>query len=140
MGFGTDSANPVLLYDGVCGLCNRLVQFVLRRDRRARFRFASLQSDYAARVLNPHGLDPHDLNTLYVLNGERLITRADAVIFILRELGGPWRAAGTALGIFPKPLRDWGYGVVARHRYGVFGKYEACLLPEKQFQNRFLDT
>ena len=62
-----DPANPVLLYDGVCGLCNRLVRFVLKRDRRAHFRFASLQSDYAARILKSHGLDPHDLNTLYVL-------------------------------------------------------------------------
>jgi predicted DCC family thiol-disulfide oxidoreductase YuxK len=151
MGFGTDCpfgpsprmpgpANPILLYDGVCGLCNRLVQFVLRRDRRARFRFVSLQSDYAARILDPHSLDPHDLNTLYVLDGEPLITRADAVIFILRELGGPWHAAATALRIIPKPLRDWGYGVVARHRYRVFGKYETCLLPQKQYQDRFLDT
>ncbi len=135
-----DPANPVLLYDGVCGLCNRLVQFVLRRDRLARFRFASLQSDYAARILNPRGLDPHDLNTLYVLDGERLITRADAVIFILRELGGFWHALAMALRISPKPLRDWGYGIVARHRYRVFGKYETCLLSEKQFQDRFLDT
>lgn len=132
--------NPVLLYDGVCGLCNRLVQFVLRRDRLARFRFASLQSDYAARVLNAHGLDSHDLNTLYVLNGERLITRTDAVIFILRELGGLCRAAAMALEISPKPLRDWGYGLVASHRYRVFGKFETCLLPEEQYQERFLDT
>ena len=62
-----DPANPVLLYDGVCGLCNRLVRFVLKRDRRAHFRFASLQSNYAARILKSHGLDPQDLNTLYVV-------------------------------------------------------------------------
>ncbi|MGA9812306.1 MAG: DCC1-like thiol-disulfide oxidoreductase family protein [Terriglobales bacterium] len=134
------SANPILLYDGVCGLCNRQVRFVLRRDRLARFRFASLQSDYAARILNSRGLDPHDLNTLYVLDGELLIIRADAVIFILRNLGGLWQAAATALRIFPKPLRDWGYNVVARHRYRIFGKYETCQLPEKKYQDRFLDA
>ena len=137
-----DLANPVLLYDGVCGLCNRLVRFVLKRDRRARFRFASLQSTYAARILKPHGLDPQDLNTLYVVEeeGERLIVRSDAVIFMLYEMGGLWRAASVALRIFPKPLRDWGYSVIARHRYRIFGQYETCLLPEEKYQDRFLDV
>ncbi len=135
-----DPANPVLLYDGLCGLCNRLVQFVLRHDRRARFRFASLQSAYAARVLKSHGFDSQNLNTLYVVEGDQLTTRADAVIFILQELGGFWRVIAAALRIFPKPLRDWGYTLVARHRYRAFGKYETCLLPEKQYQKRFLDT
>ena len=137
-----DPANPVLLYDGVCGLCNRLVQFVLKRDRHAHFRFASLQSDYAARILQRHGLDPHDLDTLYVVEepGEQLLTRSDAVIFILRELGGFWRAVAVALSIFPKSLRDWGYDIVSRHRYRIFGKYETCKLPEQKYQDRFLDT
>ncbi len=135
-----DPANPVLLYDGVCGLCNRLVRFVVRHDRRARFRFASLQSTYAHRILKLHGLDPQDLNTLYVVEAERLTTRADAVIFILQDLGGLWRVAAAALRIFPKPLRDWGYSVVARHRYRIFRRYETCLLPEKKYQDRFLDT
>jgi predicted DCC family thiol-disulfide oxidoreductase YuxK len=137
-----DPANPVLLYDGVCGLCNRLVRFVLKRDRRARFRFASLQSTYAARILKPYGLDPQDLNTLYVVeeDGERLIARSDAVIFMLHELGGLWHAVSVALRIFPKPLRDWGYKVVARHRYRIFGHYETCPLPEKKYQDRFLDV
>jgi predicted DCC family thiol-disulfide oxidoreductase YuxK len=135
-----DPANPILLYDGVCGLCNRLVQFVLRRDSRARFRFASLQSDYAIRILQRHGLDPQDLDTLYVVAGERLATRSDAVIFILRELGGFWRFLSFALRILPKPLRDWGYGAIARHRYRIFGKYQNCPLPERKYQDRFLDA
>jgi predicted DCC family thiol-disulfide oxidoreductase YuxK len=135
-------ANPILLYDGVCGLCNRLVQFVIRRDPNAHFRFASLQSDYAARVLRPRGLDPRDLNTIYVVEESTgpLAQRSDAVIFILRKLGGFWTAVALALRIFPKPLRDWGYGVLARQRYRVFGKFETCLLPETQYQDRFLDT
>ena len=133
-------ANTLLLYDGVCGLCNRLVRFVLKHDPQARFRFASLQSAYAAPILKPHGLDPQDLNTLYVVqeDGERLTVRSDALIFVLYELGGLWRAVSVALSIFPKPLRDWGYNVVARHRYRIFGQYETCLLPEKKYQDRFL--
>jgi len=136
-----DLANPVVLYDGVCGLCNRLVRFVLKRDTGARFRFASLQNTYAARVLQPHSLDPQDLNTIYVVDAStgRVLTRSDAVIFILRELGVFWRAMSVALGIFPKSVRDWGYGVVARHRYRVFGKYQSCPLPEKKYNDRFMD-
>jgi predicted DCC family thiol-disulfide oxidoreductase YuxK len=136
-----DPTNPVLLYDGVCGLCNRLVRFVLKHDTLSHFRFASLQSDYAARVLKPRGLDPSDLNTIYVVQEPAgpLAQRSDAVILILRKLGGFWAAVGLALRIFPKPLRDWGYGVLARQRYRTFGKFETCLLPETQYQDRFLD-
>ncbi|MGH9546783.1 MAG: thiol-disulfide oxidoreductase DCC family protein [Terriglobales bacterium] len=133
-------AYPVLLYDGVCGLCNRVVQFVLKRDPSARIRFASLQSDYAARILQPHGLDSRDLNTIYFIDQSgKVLARSSAVISILRELGGRWRALAVALSIFPKPLRDWGYGVVARHRYRVFGRHETCVLPEQKYQSRFLD-
>jgi predicted DCC family thiol-disulfide oxidoreductase YuxK len=135
-------ANPILLYDGVCGLCNRLVQFVIRRDPNARFRFAALQSSYASRILQRHHLDPDDLETLYIVDdpGNFLAARSDAVISLLRQLGGPWRAAAAALSIVPKPLRDWGYAVLARQRYRVFGKFETCVLPEMQYQDRFLDT
>jgi predicted DCC family thiol-disulfide oxidoreductase YuxK len=137
-----DSVNPVLLYDGVCGLCHCLVRFVLKRDKQAQFRFASLQSDYAVRILQAQGLDPHDLNTLYYVEefGKRLAARSDAVISVLRELGGFWAATSVALHILPRWLRDWGYGAVARHRYRVFGKYESCPVPEMKYQDRFLDV
>jgi predicted DCC family thiol-disulfide oxidoreductase YuxK len=134
--------NPVLLYDGVCGLCTRLVQFVLKRDSRAHFCFASLQSKYSTRILRGQGVDPLHLNTIYVVRepGEQLATRSDAVIFILRELGGLWRAVAVALSLFPKSVRDWEYDIVSRHRYRIFGKYETCKLPEQKYQDRFLDT
>ena len=137
----TDSANPVLLYDGVCGLCNRLVQFVLKRDRYAHFRFASLQSPYAGRILQRHNLAPNDLDTVYLVqeSGGRLEARSTAVISVLRELGGFWAAIAFVLRILPKSLRDWGYQMVARRRYRVFGKYETCPLPEAKYRDRFLD-
>src|ERR1039458_3720990 len=88
-------SHPILLYDGVCGLCNRIVQFTLRRDRNAFFRFASLQSAFTAAILARHGADPSDLNTFYVvvnheLPNESLLSRSDAGIFVLKELPGPW--------------------------------------------------
>lgn len=135
----SEPANPILLYDGVCGLCNRLVQFVLKHDATARFRFASLQSDYAVRILQP-ALDPQGLNTVYVVEapGAPPKSRSDAVISILRTLGGFWSAVAVALRVCPRPLRDWGYNIVARHRYRIFGKYESCPLPEKKHRDRFL--
>ena len=136
-----ESANPILLYDGVCGLCNRLVHFVLKHDTAARFRFASLQSDYAARILQQHALDPGNLDTVYVIEAPSAQpkSRSDAVMSVLHSLGGFWTAIAAALRIFPRPLRDWGYNIVARHRYRIFGKYGNCPIPEKKYQDRFLE-
>jgi predicted DCC family thiol-disulfide oxidoreductase YuxK len=140
----SDPANPILLYDGVCGLCNRLVQFVLKRDARDHFRFASLQSDFAVRILQRHGLDPHDLDTFYMVTDygqpdERLTARSDAAIAVLRQLGGFWGALALVLRVLPRWLRDWGYGLVARTRYRIFGKYDTCPLPEQKQRHKFLD-
>lgn len=139
-----DDSNPIILYDGVCGLCNRLVQFVLKRDTHDRFRFASLQSPFAARILQRFGANPLDLDTVYVVlnygqSGERLAARSDAVILILRQLGGFWNALSWPWRALPKPLRDWKYNLVARYRYLVFGKYDLCPLPQEKDKPKFLD-
>ena len=137
--------HPILLYDGVCGLCNRLVQFVLRRDPAGVFRFAALQSPLAERILARHGLDALDLDTVYVVVNadqvdEILLPRSEAVIFVLKRLRFPfWRLTGFLLQLVPQALRDWGYGVVARRRYRVFGRYDACPLPTEDARSRFLD-
>lgn len=140
----TDPSNPILLYDGVCGLCNRLVKFSLQRDANRRLRFASLQSDFAATVLQRYGLNSRDLNTVYLVEdcgqpGERLSTRSDAVIAVLRQIGGPWSLAAALLRIVPGRLREWGYKMIARNRYRIFGKSDSCLLPEAKYRDRFLD-
>jgi predicted DCC family thiol-disulfide oxidoreductase YuxK len=136
--------NPLILYDGVCGLCNRLVQFVLKRDSRDRFRFASLQSDFAARILRQHGAASENLDTVYVVfdhnqPGERIASRSDAAALILKELGGGWSMVGAALRALPKWLRNWGYNLVARNRYRIFGKYDSCPMPNQEDRGKFLD-
>jgi predicted DCC family thiol-disulfide oxidoreductase YuxK len=141
----SDPANPILLYDGVCGLCNRFVLFVLKRDAADSFRFASLQSDFAAAILQRHGRDPRDLDTLYLVTNyqqpdENLTARSDAVLAVLRQLGGFWRAAAFALRLVPRWLRDWKYSLVARTRYRLFGKYDACPLPQEKDRHRFLGS
>jgi predicted DCC family thiol-disulfide oxidoreductase YuxK len=138
-------SHPILLYDGVCGLCNRLVQFILRRDPEGAFRFASLQSGLAGRILARHGDDASDLDTVYVVVNpdradESLLARSDAVIFILKQLGGFWRFVGFLLRLKPRFFRDWGYRMVARNRYRVFGRYETCMLPAAEYRDRFLDV
>ena len=138
------SANPIILYDGVCGLCSRFIQLVLKRDLHDRFRFASLQGDFAGNVLHRHGVEPGNLDTLYVVleyaqPGEQLVSRSAAAEVILRKLGGVWRAPATVLRILPKWFRDWGYGLVARNRYRIFGKYDHCRLPEERYRHKFLD-
>ena len=134
----------IVFYDGVCGLCNRLVQFLLKRDRHDRLRFASLQSDFASRVLGRHGIDPKDLDTVHVVehyqqSNERVLDRSDAILRASRELGGMW-ALGARLGsMVPRPVRDLFYRFVANNRYRVFGKYETCMLPEPKHRAKFLD-
>lgn len=140
----TDCASPVVLYDGVCGLCNRLVQFSLKRDARHQLRFASLQSDFACEILERHGRDPRDLDTVYLVDNcggpnQQLLARSDAVIALLRILGGGWRVMAAISCLVPRSLRDWIYGVIARNRYRIFGKNDSCFLPPADYRERFLD-
>ena len=138
------TSNPIVLYDGVCGLCNRAVQFLLKRDRHDRLRFASLQSEFAAQLLQRHGFDNKDLDTVYVVlkqgdAGEALLAKGDAFLVFARELGGVWNVA--RLGkIIPRPIRNWLYDFVARHRYRVFGKYDACMLPDPRHKHKFIEV
>jgi len=136
--------NPIVLYDGVCGLCNRLNQFLLKRDTHDRFLFASLQSSFAESLLRRHGADPHDLDTVYVVldynqPGERLLARSDAILHLLTQLDGIWKWA-RAGSLIPKALRDAVYRLVARNRYRVFGKHDSCVVPEQKDRHKFLEV
>lgn len=131
----------VVLYDGLCGVCNRFNRFVLDRDPGGRFAFAALQSPTAGALLAPHGATPDDLDTLWVIaregGSERALARSDAVFFVLRELGGFWRAVAW-LRALPRPLRDLGYRIFARSRYRLLGRHETCPLPRPGEAERFL--
>lgn len=134
--------HPILFYDGVCGFCDRAVQFVLRHDTAGRFRFAALQSDFAARTLARHGRDPRDLDTMYLLldegtPGEQLVARSDAVLAVARELGGAAKLLGL-FGLLPRALRDRAYAFIVRHRYDWFGRYDQCRLPPPLVRERFI--
>jgi predicted DCC family thiol-disulfide oxidoreductase YuxK len=135
--------HPIILYDGVCGLCNRLVQFSLQYDHDGRLRFASLQSDFSAKVLNRHGINNTDLDTFHVVLNyeqpdERVLSRSDAVLQVGRELGGGWKTLAMGALVLPRVVRDPLYRLIARYRYRMFGKYDACMLPDPSQQDRFL--
>jgi predicted DCC family thiol-disulfide oxidoreductase YuxK len=133
----------VLFYDGVCGLCDRLTRLVIRRDERHQFRFAPLQSPFATKVLSRYGKDPRDLDTLYVVRRygspkESLLSRSEAVSFVLSELGGVWAWWGAGVRWLPPSWADWGYRLVARYRYRVFGQFDACPVPDPSERDRFI--
>jgi predicted DCC family thiol-disulfide oxidoreductase YuxK len=126
------------LFDGICHLCNGFVDFVIARDPAAHFRFASLQSDAARRVLSDVNAE-HPLPDSFVLVEDgRLFMRSDAALRIARRLGVPWSLA-YGLTVLPRPLRDWAYDIVARNRYHWFGKRETCRVPTPGLRRRFLE-
>ena len=135
--------HPVLLYDGVCGFCNRLVQFVLRHDEEKIFRFASLQSSFGSRVLTQHSVDASPMSTAYVLvsgdEGQALLQRSAAILFLMGRFGGIWSVLAQMVRLLPLGIRDWAYNAIARHRYRIFGRYESCPLPSAADRERFLD-
>ena len=132
----------LLLYDGVCALCNGVVKFLMKRDRRDRFRYAPLQSGLGREVLARFGILEFPDGVVLVVNAltadERLYQRSDAVVASLGRLDGFWRGLGRALGLIPRWLREWGYGVVARYRYRVFGRYDSCPVPSMEERGRLL--
>jgi predicted DCC family thiol-disulfide oxidoreductase YuxK len=137
----TAEDGPVLLYDGVCGLCNTTVRLLLRADRRGVLRFAALESDFAADVLGRHpeleGVDSLVLVERRGQGDERVYVRSEALVRAVRHLGGFWRVLG-AVAVLPRPLRDWAYDLVARHRYRIFGRFEAGAEPPEGSAERFL--
>ena len=138
------STNPLILYDGVCALCNGLVRFVLKRDRGDRFRFASLQSEPAREILSRYGVNSDVLDTFYLVldngqPGEQILSRSQATMRVLAELRGLPGVFATLMRIVPRFLRDFFYNLVARSRYRVFGKYDVCPLPAPGDRHKFLD-
>jgi predicted DCC family thiol-disulfide oxidoreductase YuxK len=131
---------PVLLYDGSCGFCSATVQLVLGHDRRGTLRFAALQSPFSERVLAQHpelrGVD--SVVWVDLVKGQ-VLTRSAAGLRVAAYLGGMWRLA-LILWIVPRPIRDWGYDLFARHRHLVTRRAALCMVPSPDVRHRFLDA
>jgi len=131
------SAGPIILFDAMCVLCSANARFILKHDRSARFRLASIQSPAGAALCRHFGLDRADPETLLFVDGERALRNSDAVLAIWSGLGWPWRAAA-ALRIVPRALRDRLYLWIARNRYRLFGRRETCWVPSAADRERVL--
>ena len=127
----------IILFDGVCNLCNGFVQFVIKRDPRAKFKFGTLQSNKAIELLLPHHINPEELNSVIFIENNKVYTQSDAAIKIAQHLGSAWPLAASLL-IIPKFIRNAVYRFIAKNRYRWFGKKMQCMVPSPALKSRFL--
>ena len=130
--------NPVIVFDGVCVLCSRWVGFLLKRDRGRVFRFAAMQGPSGRDLLRRAGLDPDDPSSFIVVEAGAVRKQTDAIAAVLKRLHAPWPAVGGLMLLAPRGLRDWLYFRIARNRYRLFGRKDACYLPAPEEKARFL--
>ncbi len=129
---------PVIIFDGVCNLCNKSVQFILKRDRKKQFRFTTLQGKTAQSLLYKSGLTTDELNSFILVEKGKIYTRSTGALRLCRKLSGAWPLL-YAFMIVPRFIRDAVYKWIARNRYKWFGKKETCMIPDASIKSRFLD-
>lgn len=134
---GSDDTAPTIIFDGVCNLCEGFVRFVIGRDRRGRFRFASAQSPAGLSLQRRVGLNAMTADTLLLIDEGRAFTRSDAIIGIAKQLDGAWKLLAL-IRLVPRPIRDWAYVRVATSRYRLFGRKPVCMVPTPEIEARFL--
>jgi predicted DCC family thiol-disulfide oxidoreductase YuxK len=130
--------NDVVLFDGVCNLCNRSVKFILNHESTPRLMFVPLQSAAGTRIMRQHGFSPDDVKTFVLVLAGAPYIKSDAAIQISRFLRKPWSLL-RALGIVPRSIRNWGYDLVAKNRYRWFGRTESCMVPTPELRARFIE-
>lgn len=138
MGAPDPVVKAVVLFDGVCNLCNGSVQFIINHDSKNKFQFAALQSKFGQQQLNLLNIPSTSLQSIVLIKGDRYYQRSNAVLEIGRMLGGGW-ALFYIFKIIPAFVRDWIYNLIANNRYRWFGKQSQCMMPTPALKNRFLD-
>lgn len=133
----TSDKNTLILFDGICNLCNSLVRFVIKRDPKKKFRFASLQSEIGQKLLVKYKVPVNSLETFVLIKNDVFYLRSSAILILLKELGGGWKLF-YVLRAIPKSIRDAVYNFIAKRRYKMFGKRDYCLVPDTELKERFL--
>jgi len=128
----------IVLFDGVCNLCNKTVKFIIRNDSNAKFRFASVQSESGQLLLGQLGLSLDHFDSLVYISDKQFYLKSMAVLRILQTLGGGWKLLYVFV-IIPRFLRDGMYNLIAKWRYKWFGKSETCMIPSLEYRARFLE-
>jgi predicted DCC family thiol-disulfide oxidoreductase YuxK len=129
---------PVILFDGVCNLCNASVQFIIKRDSKKSFMFSSLQSDAAQAILLQYNLENLDFNTIILIEGGVVYDKSTAILKIIRRLSGFYKL-GYIFIIVPKFIRDFVYKIISNNRYKWFGKRATCMIPTEELKLHFLE-
>jgi predicted DCC family thiol-disulfide oxidoreductase YuxK len=132
-----EPAKNIVLFDGVCNLCNGLVRFIIKRDRTGKFKFASLQSEIGQQWLQRFGLAKNEFESFVLIRGDKYYLKSAAALKMLRELGGIWKAFYVFI-VVPRPVRDFIYDLIAKSRYKIFGKRDVCMIPTPELKERFL--
>ncbi|WP_105432705.1 thiol-disulfide oxidoreductase DCC family protein [Neorhizobium sp. T6_25] len=132
-----DWGGPIIVFDAMCVLCSANAQFVLRHDRAARFRLASMQGEVGTALYRRCGIDPENPETMIVVDGQSVLRDSDAVLVIYEGLGWPWKAL-SIVRLVPRFIRDPLYRLIARNRYRIFGRRESCWLPSPEQARRIL--
>ncbi len=130
--------HPILFFDGVCNLCNSSIQTIIKKDHQQKFKFASIQSDAAKEILLQSDEFNSDIDSIILLNKQRLYYKSSAILRVCKILGGVYYFL-FIFWLVPKPIRDWVYDFVAKNRYRWFGKMESCMIPSLELKDRFLD-
>lgn len=129
---------PIILFDGVCNLCNASVQFIIKRDSKKIFLFSSLQSDASQDILLQYNLEKLDFDTIILLDNGIIYDKSTAILKIIRKLSGFYKL-GYIFIIVPKFIRDYVYKIISKNRYKWFGKRDTCMIPTEELKLRFLE-
>ena len=129
--------HPIIIFDGVCSLCEFSVRFIVKNDRQARFRFVSAQSERGKDLQRSCGVDTLKDGTVILLEHDQVHIKSDAALHIAKNLDGAWRLL-YILRFIPKPVREYFYAIISKNRYRWFGKRDECLLPDENLKERFL--
>jgi len=132
-----NESGPILLFDGVCNLCNRLVIFIIRRDKEAKIKFAALQSETGKYFLKKCNLSGESIDSIVYIEGTGCFLKSSAVLHLLKSIGGAWSLLQGFI-VIPKFIRDFFYDLIAKNRYRIFGKTDTCLVPSQDIAERFL--
>ncbi|MCX6188833.1 MAG: thiol-disulfide oxidoreductase DCC family protein [Bacteroidetes bacterium] len=127
----------LLLFDGVCNLCNHTVQFIIKRDKGAKFKFAALQSDIGQALLKKYDLPLKDFESFVLIRKGNYYQRSSAALQVAKVLGWPWRLFYIFI-LIPKFIRDFFYNIISNSRYNVFGRQDSCMIPSPELKERFL--